>query len=63
MNKILIVDASATNNRVLSGLLMRNGYDPIVVDSMEDGKEEVAKLPRERSLSRHQNSVVGPQES
>ncbi len=45
MNKILIVDASASDNRVLSGLLTRKGYDPIVVDSMEAGKEEVAKLP------------------
>ena len=45
MNKILIVDASASDFRVMSSLLSKAGYDPIGVDSIEAGKVEVAKLP------------------
>lgn len=45
MNKILIVDASASDSRVMSGLLMRAGYDPILAESVEAGKVEAAKLP------------------
>lgn len=45
MNKILIVDASAPDSRVMSGLLIRAGYDPIGVESIEAGKIEAAKLP------------------
>ncbi len=45
MNKILIVDASESDRRLMSGLLTRAGYEPIAVDSMEAAKEEVAKLP------------------
>lgn len=45
MNKILIVDASASNYRVMSSLLSRAGYDPLGVDSIEAGKVETAKLP------------------
>lgn len=45
MNKILIVDASESDRRLMSGLLTRAGYDPIAVDTMEAAKEEVAKLP------------------
>lgn len=45
MNKILIVDASASDCRVMSRLLSRAGYDPIGVDSIEAGKVEAAKLP------------------
>lgn len=45
MNKILIVDASASDCRVMSSLLSRAGYDPIGVDSIEAGKVEAAKLP------------------
>ena len=29
----------------MSGLLVKSGYEPIAVDSMEAAKEEVAKLP------------------
>ena len=29
----------------MSGLLIRAGYEPIAVESMEAAKEEVAKLP------------------
>lgn len=45
MNKVLIVDASETDRRLMSGLLTRAGYEPIDVGSMEAAKEEVAKLP------------------
>ena len=45
MNKVLIVDASESDRRLMSGLLTRAGYEPIVVESMEAAKEEVAKLP------------------
>ncbi|ROT04168.1 hypothetical protein [Lepagella muris] len=45
MNKILIVDASASDGRIMSGLLTRAGYDPVVTESIEAGKIEAAKLP------------------
>lgn len=45
MNKVLIVDASESDRRLMSGLLVKHGYEPIAVDSMEAAKEEVAKLP------------------
>ena len=45
MNKILIVDASESDRRLMSGLLTRAGYEPIDVWSMEAVKGEVAKLP------------------
>ena len=45
MNKILIVEASDSDRRLMSGLLVKHGYEPIAVESMEAAKEEVAKLP------------------
>lgn len=45
MNKVLIVDASDSDRRIMSGLLTRAGYEPIDIGSMEAAKEEVAKLP------------------
>lgn len=45
MNSILIVDASESDRRLMSGLLVKHGYEPIVVDNMEAAKEAVAKLP------------------
>lgn len=45
MNKILIVDVSESNRRLMSGLLVKSGYEPIQIESMEAAKEEVAKLP------------------
>mgnify|MGYP005981466655 FL=1 len=45
MNRVLIVDASESDRRLMSGLLTRVGYEPIVIESMEAAKEEVAKLP------------------
>lgn len=45
MNKTLIVDASPADNRLISNLLLRAGYDPIGVERIEAGKIETAKLP------------------
>lgn len=45
MNKILIVDASTSDNRVMYGFLTKAGYDPILAESIEAGKVEAAKLP------------------
>lgn len=45
MNKILIVDALESDNRLMSGLLVKHGYEPIAVETMEAAKDEVAKLP------------------
>lgn len=45
MNKVMIVDASESDSRSMSGLLTRAGYEPIAVESMEAAKEAVAKLP------------------
>ena len=44
MNKVLIVDASESDHRLMSGLLVKHGYEPIAVDAMEAAKQEVAKL-------------------
>lgn len=45
MNKVLIIDASESDGRIMSGLLTRAGYDPVVVESIKAGKVEAAKLP------------------
>ena len=45
MNKVIIVEASETDRRLMSGLLVKSGYEPIAVDNMEAAKDEVAKLP------------------
>lgn len=45
MNKILIVDASDSDRRLMSGLLVKSGYEPIAAETMEAAKDEVAKLP------------------
>ena len=45
MNKILIVDASESDRRLMSGLLVKSGYEPIAVETLEAAKDEVAKLP------------------
>lgn len=45
MNRVLIVEASESDRRLMSGLLTRAGYEPIAVGSMEAAKDEVAKLP------------------
>lgn len=45
MNKILIVDASVSDGRIMTGLLTRAGYDSVVADCIKTGKVEAAKLP------------------
>lgn len=45
MNKVLIIDASPTDGRIMSGLLTRAGYEPVVEESIKAGKVEAAKLP------------------
>ena len=45
MNKVIIVDASESDRRLMSGLLVKHGYEPIAVENMEAAKEEVVKLP------------------
>ena len=44
MNKVIIVDASDSDCRLMSGLLTRAGYKPIAVGEMEAAKLEVTKL-------------------
>ena len=44
MNKVIIVDASDSDCRLMSGLLARARYEPIAVGEMETAKQEVAKL-------------------
>lgn len=44
MNKILIVDASDSDRRLMSGLLTRSEYEPIVAEDMEAAKQEMTKL-------------------
>ena len=45
MNKVLIVDASESDRRLMSGLLTRAGYEPITVESMKTEHDRVAGLP------------------
>ena len=45
MNKVLIVDASDSDRRLMFGLLVKSGYEPIAVENMEAAKDEVAQLP------------------
>ena len=44
MNKILIVEASDSDRRLMSGMLTKAGYEPIVAEGMEAAKREVTKL-------------------
>lgn len=44
MNKILIIDASESDRRLMAGLLTRAGYEPIAVENLEAAKDEVEKL-------------------
>ena len=39
MNKVLMVDASESDRRLMSGLLAKHGYEPIAVGSMETTKD------------------------
>lgn len=44
MKRVLIADASDSDRRLMSGLLTRAGYEPIVAEDMEAAKQEVTKL-------------------
>ena len=44
MNKVIIADASDSDCRLMSGLLMRTGYEHVIAEDMETAKQEVAKL-------------------
>ena len=48
MKTILIVDTSESDRRLMAGLLVKSGYEPIAAETMEATKDEVAKLPREQ---------------
>lgn len=45
MNKVLLVDASSSDRRIMAGLLMKAGYDPITVEDFDAAKDAVEKLP------------------
>lgn len=45
MNKVLLVDASSSDPRIMAGLLTRAGYDPVMAEDFDAAKEQVAKLP------------------
>lgn len=55
MKTILIVDASESDRRLMSSLLVKSGYEPIAVEAMEAAKEEVALSPwrSQRSVERN----------
>ena len=40
MNKVIIVDASGSDCRLMSGLLTRAGYEPVIAEDMEAANEE-----------------------
>lgn len=44
MNKVLIVDNSELDRRLISGLLSKSAHESIAVDALEDAKSEVMKL-------------------
>ena len=39
MNKVLIVDVSESDRRLMSGLLVKHGYEPIAVKIVEVTKD------------------------
>lgn len=45
MNKVLIVDASSSDCRIMAGLLAKAGYDPITAEDFDAAKDTVEKLP------------------
>ncbi len=55
MNRILIVDASESDRRLISGLLVKSGYEPIAVEAIEAAKDKVALSPwrSQRSVERN----------
>lgn len=59
MNKVLIVDATESDRRLMAGLLVKSGYEPIAVETMEAAKDEVALSPwrSQRSVERNCHPV------
>ena len=55
MNKVLIVDASESDRRLMAGLLVKHGYEPIAAETMEAVNEDVALSPwrSQRSVERN----------
>lgn len=45
MNRVLIVDASSSDLRIMVGLLTKAGYDPVTAEDFDAAKEAVATLP------------------
>ena len=45
MNRVLIVDASSSDCRIMAGFLTKAGYDPVTVEDLDAAKDEVEKLP------------------
>lgn len=45
MNKVLIIDASPSDCRIMAGLLTKAGYAPVTVADFDAAKEEVVELP------------------
>ncbi len=45
MNRILIIDASESDRRFMADLLVKSGYEPIVVETMEAAKDEAEISP------------------
>ena len=57
MNKVIIVDASDSDCRLMSGLLTRAGYEPVIAEDMEAAKLEVAKLNvSEKTVKRYRDA-------
>ncbi|WP_304480399.1 hypothetical protein [uncultured Duncaniella sp.] len=55
MNKVLIVDASESDCRLMAALLVKSGYEPIAAETMEAVNEDVALSPwrSQRSVERN----------
>lgn len=45
MNKVLIIDASSFDCRIMAGLLTKACYDPVTAEDFDAAKEAVEKLP------------------
>lgn len=45
MNKVLIVDASSSECRIMAGFLTKAGYDPVTAEDFDAAKEAVENLP------------------
>ena len=52
MNRVLTVEASESDRRLMSGLLVKHGYEPIAVENMEAAKGGVGNCHPAQSWSR-----------